>query len=209
MTYVTDEDPGTLYYALDIETTGLYWPTATVTTFAVYGDGVATVYESPYEGLVLDQLERTLASLPPGVVVTWTGSTFDGPFLAKRSDELLGRERSFHLKPNHLITPKYAPQPGFAPIGHDPVFKAAHGTHEHLDIAYGYWQQWAKDNDVHWSLKDVANAMGIEAIRVNRAQMDSLSVPERMRYCLSDVVATYKLTQIAIEGTTDKEPSDA
>jgi hypothetical protein len=184
-------------YALDIETTGLCWDSARITTFAVHGDGITAVYESSDEAQLLAQLRGLLASLAPGTVLTWNGAVFDGPFIAGRSREL-GLGEWFDLVPDLSITPKYEPQPGYEAIGLHPVFPASSGAkHNHVDVAYGYWCSWAAEHGVHWGLKPVATAAGVDVIEVDRASMDDLTPPERMAYCLSDVVATYRLDEIA------------
>jgi hypothetical protein len=66
-----------------------------------------------------------------------------------------------------------------------------------LDVAY-VWKDWALDNGVTWSLKPVAKALEIEGvIEVDRERVHLLTVPERMAYNLSDVVATYRLAEMA------------
>ena len=183
-------------YGFDIETTGLRWDQAQVTTFAIYGADVSVVHKDDDEEALLHALLSAFNELDPGTVVTWNGAVFDGPFVAGRLMEhtLYG---SFRLAPNFAITPKYEPQPGFAPIGFDPIFCAHIGEHAHLDIAYGYWRRWAEDNDVHWALKPVARAVGLDVIEVDREHMDSLSEQERSAYCLSDAKAAYRLAEIA------------
>ena len=37
------------------------------------------------EATLLRRLDRRLAELPPGIIVTWNGSSFDLPFLATRA----------------------------------------------------------------------------------------------------------------------------
>ena len=105
-------------YGFDIETTGLRWDQAKITTFAIYGADVSVVHEDDDEEALLHALLSAFNELDPGTVVTWNGAIFDGPFVAGRLMEhiLYG---SFRLAPNFAITPKYEPQPGFAPIGFD------------------------------------------------------------------------------------------
>lgn len=193
--YSTDEmwsEPLTPLYALDIETTGLEWPTSRITTVALYSPSVSLVIEDADEARLIRRLAEHLGDLAAGTICTWNGAVFDGPFLARRTT-VLGLGQWFELAPDPSIVPKYEPQPGFAPIGHHPAFPAAgHLVHRHLDVAYR-WRGWAAANDVRWSLKPVARANGIDVIEVDREHMEALSAAERMAYNLSDVVATYRL----------------
>lgn len=179
-------------YAFDIETTGLVFTDSKVTTVAVYSPDVSFVIEDGDERRLIRQLAEHFASLPAGVVCTWNGAVFDGPFLAGRS-RCIGLGGWFQSRIDLDIAPKYEPQPGFPPFGMYPLFPAADGqSHDHLDVAY-LWQDWAKASGTKWSLKPVARANGIDVIEVDREHMDALTVAERMAYNLSDVVATYQL----------------
>jgi len=199
-------------YGFDIETTGLRWDEAKVTTFAIFGDGVSVVRESTDEVELLYSLLDAFERLDPGVVVTWNGAIFDGPFLAGRFIEH-DMPEAFRLRPNFNVTPKYEPQPGFPPIGFDPIFAGNNGEHAHLDVAYGFWRKWADDNGVHWALKPVARAAGLQVIEVDREHMDALSEDERRAYCLSDARAAYELGEMAASAILDpqshKEPVNA
>lgn len=196
------EHPDVPLYAFDIETTGLSYTDSRVTTVAIYSPDVSFVIEDRDERRLIEALRERLASLPAGVVCTWNGAVFDGPFLAGRSRRL-GLGDWFRFRIDREIIPKYEPQPGFSPEGLHPLFPAAGGeNHDHLDVAY-LWQDWAKATGTKWSLKPIARANGIDAIEVDREHMESLSVAERMAYNLSDVVATYRLAG----GPSDNEPN--
>ena len=179
-------------YAFDLETTGLRWDTARITTVALYSPDVSVVIEDRDEARLIRRFRDVLRDLPRGVVISWNGAVFDGPFLAKRSD-VLGIGPWFRLAADVKIVPKYEPQPGFEPVGLHPIFPAVDGSHCHVDVAYR-WRNWCDERDVHWSLKSTAKAVGLNPIEVDREHMDALSVPERMAYNLSDVVATYELS---------------
>lgn len=107
----------------------------------------------------------------------------------------------FPLLMDTSISPKYEPQPGFDLVGYHLSMWATGGNHKsHSDMAY-VWKDWAIDNEVTWSLKPVAKALGVEGvIEVDREHVHLLSVPERMAYNLSDVVATYRLAEMAAQG---------
>jgi DNA polymerase elongation subunit (family B) len=184
--------PGGPRYALDIETTGLEWPTSRVTTVAVYSPAVSLVIEDADEPRLLGRLAEHLAGLPAGTICTWNGACFDVPYLVGRCRSL-GLPSLFGCVADPSIVPRRSPQPGFLPVGHHLAAAAEGGaTHDHLDVAC-LWQAWAAERGSRWGLKDVARAVGLAVIEVDRAHMDSLTVPERMAYNLSDVVATYEL----------------
>lgn len=181
-------------YAFDIETTSLTWDTGQVTTVAVCSAEHAFVLEDADEIRLLRALRSHLASLPEGIVVTWNGAVFDGPFLAGRADAL-GIERPCMLFSDRSIAPKYEPQPGFPSHGMHPIFDAAGiGLHHHVDVAY-LWRERAEADGIRWALKPVARHLGIDVIEVDRSRMDALSRPERMAYNLSDVLATLELAE--------------
>lgn len=184
-------------YALDIETTGLYWEDGRITTVAVYSEQVSAVFEDANEKRLLRHVRDMLEDLERGVIATWNGAVFDGPWLASRS-KALGIGDWTRLVPDPSITPKYEPQPGFDPVGHNlRVISSRGGFHRHLDVAYA-WKDRAESAGVKWSLKPVARSAGISVIEVDRASMEILSVAERMAYNLSDVVATYELAKIVL-----------
>lgn len=192
-------------YGFDIETTGLRHDQARVTTFAIYGENVSIVRESDDEESLLRDLRKDFSELLSGTVVTWNGAAFDGPFLAGRLEahQMYG---VMNLAPNFAVTPKYEPQPGFAPIGFDPIFRAlGGGMHSHLDIAYGYWREWADGHGVHWALKPVAKAAGLEVIEVDRTHIGELTAEERRAYCLSDARLAYHLAEMAFATVWDMQ----
>src|SRR5207302_566881 len=97
-----------LVYGLDIETDtsvdGLDPSVASVLTVALSNQGFDEVFTGP-EADLLDQLDRRLASVEPGVLATWNGAAFDLPFLAQRAelhDLPLGLRLRHHP---HLSTP--------------------------------------------------------------------------------------------------------
>lgn len=181
-------------YAFDIETTSLTWDTGRVKTVAVCSAEHSWVFEDDDETLVLRELRAHMAALPAGVVVTWNGAFFDGPYLAGRADTL-GVEHPCTLFADRSLTPKYDPQPGFPRYGMHPIFDACGtGLHAHADIAFA-WRELAETAGVHWGLKPVARSEGLEVIEVDRTRMDALSRDERMAYNLSDVHATLGLAR--------------
>lgn len=182
------------YLAFDIETTGPDPRVDSVTTAAVYGDGYAAVVEARDESELLAVVGEVFAACPRATVVGWNSAVVDFPFLHTRM-LAHGITPFFTMALDTRIVPKYAPLPGYAG-GYAVQVLTDHGPVEHVDIAYRY-RTWAEQNDVHWALKDVARAAGLEMVEVDRQHMEQLSVVERMAYNLSDVVGTYELALLA------------
>lgn len=196
-------------YALDIETTGLDCRTDRITSVGIYGSGVAFVLEDPNEDRLLESLWLYVTKLPAGEIVTWNGAVFDGPFLSHRAVVCRLPSEWFPLVADPDIAPKYEPQPGFRPVGYHLAMQAGGWRrHTHRDLAYEL-REWATAHHVKWGLKPVARAAGIEGvIEVDREHMDLLTVPERMAYNLSDVVATYELAAMADRGMAEVPDAD-
>jgi DNA polymerase elongation subunit (family B) len=183
------------HYALDIETTGLDCRSDRVISAAIYSPTATVVMDDRDEVRLLGRLHSTLVELPPGLLVTWNGSVFDGPFLHRRAEANgMPAYAMFPLIEDESIVPKYEPQPGFRACGYHLAIPDVDGNvRGHVDVAYA-WRQWAADHGVKWSLKPVAKAAGTNGvIEVDRTAVDRLSIPERLAYNLSDVVATWKL----------------
>ena len=72
---------------LDIETDttidGLNPRQSSVLAVAISGGGIEAVLDGPDERSVLVETDRLLASIGAGVLVTWNGSGFDLPFIAR------------------------------------------------------------------------------------------------------------------------------
>jgi DNA polymerase elongation subunit (family B) len=136
---------------------------------------------------LLVELDRFLATRPCGVIVTWNGANFDLPYLATRYDRL-GVATELRLTATDSRPPKYAPVPGGSPGG----YHATWARHQHLDVAFAY-APVADELGVRWSLKPVAEALGIDMISVERDQMEALSESELRDYNVSDVRGTAEL----------------
>lgn len=120
------------------------------------------------EPTIITELDRALAELPAGVLVTWNGGGFDLPFLHHRAD-LLGLRLGLEL------------QPGLAGS-----HRARWHHHRHLD---GY-QLFRADvgASLHFScgLKPLARMVGLPVIEVDRERIHELSVEEQRAYVASD-----------------------
>lgn len=124
-------------YGLDIETDtrqdGLDPTVASVVTVALSGRKLDEVFVGP-EHELLEALDRRLATLEPGVIATWNGSTFDLPFIADRA-RLLGLDLGLQLCLDRRLTLHRAPLPG-----HAGAYRAAWHRHTHIDTfrLYGH-----------------------------------------------------------------------
>lgn len=79
------------------------------------------------EPKLLAALDRRLAALPPGVLATWNGATFDLPYVADRA-RCLGVELDLSLCLDRQLTDGRATLPG-----HRGAYRARWGAHAHLD----------------------------------------------------------------------------
>lgn len=124
-------------YGLDIETDtrhdGLDPAIARIVTIALSGPSFDDLYVGD-EATMLSSLDVRLASLPPGVLATWNGATFDLPFIAERA-RLLGLDLGLHLCLDRRLTLGRAPLPG-----HAGAYRGVWGRHGHLDTFRLYGQ---------------------------------------------------------------------
>ena len=117
-------------YGLDIETDtscdGWDPAVAAVRTVALSSRSADEVFTGD-EATLLHALDRRLRTLPPGIVATWNGATFDLPFIADRA-RLLGVDLGLHLCLDRRLTLRRAPLPG-----HAGAYRGAWHHHGHLD----------------------------------------------------------------------------
>ena len=145
-----------LVYGLDIETdtrTDAVDPAiAPVVTVALSGRNFDEVFVGP-EADLLVALDRRLASLAPGVIATWNGSTFDLPFIADRA-RLLGLDLGLQL----CVDPRLTMQRALLP-GHGGAYRAAWHGHTHIDTFRLYGQP---NGSGHWgSLRVIGRVLGL------------------------------------------------
>lgn len=177
-------DPSTpTTYGLDIETdttvNGLDPAVAAVVAIALSGDGIELVLDGD-ERTIIAELDRVLAELPAGVLVTWNGSGFDLPFLRDRS-ERLGLTLGLELRLDPTIGGHHEPL-----LGHQGAYRARWHQHGHVD---GY-QLFRADvgATLHFpcGLKPLARMVGLPVIEVDRARIHELTDDERRGYVVSD-----------------------
>lgn len=144
-------------YGIDIETDtrygGLDPMVAPVSTVALSGRMFEELFIGD-EAELLQALDRRLAILPPGLLATWNGGTFDLPFIADRA-RLLGVDLDLHLCPERALTLGRPALPG-----HGGAYRGAWGPHTHLD-AYRLYDDGS--SATRGSLRGIARLLGIGA----------------------------------------------
>jgi len=163
-------------YGLDIETDtaidGLDPEVAAVVAIAVAtpdGDHVLLGDEAD----ILTGVDMLLSTLGPGVIVTWNGSRFDLPFLARRS----GRH---HLRTGlRLWSDRQLAVEG-------DVYRGAWHDHDHLDGYRLYRADVGRSLRLPCGLKPLARMVGLRPVEVDRSSIHLLGDAEVRRYVASD-----------------------
>ncbi|MCU1455084.1 MAG: hypothetical protein JWN46_3230 [Acidimicrobiales bacterium] len=170
-------------YGLDIETdttiNGLDPAVAPVLTVALSSDGYDEVFSGP-EALLLADLDRRLADLPPGILATWNGAAFDLPFLAQRAS-MLQVEMGLRLRLDPSIGLRRAPLPG-----HAGAYRGRWYGHGHLDAYRLYRGDVGPALRVSCSLKAIARLVGLAPLEVDRTRIHDLSNEALHAYAASD-----------------------
>jgi hypothetical protein len=165
------------------------------------------------ESGILARLDRRLAELPAGVLVTWNGAAFDLPFLAARAtvtDTRLG----LVLWP---LPAASVPPDGLAPA-HIPVwppppggFGGRWGVHGHLDGYRTFRADVRRSLGLSCGLKAMARLVGIEPVEVDYDLLHTLSDQDLAAYVASDARLACTLVQRrlpAVLAAVDR-PTDA
>ena len=84
---------------------------ASIVAIAVSGADADFVLDGPDEATMLLELDALLAGLGDGVLVTWNGSGFDLPFIARRA-HLLELSLGLSIWPDPTISTPHEPRPG-------------------------------------------------------------------------------------------------
>lgn len=167
--------PGRPLYGLDIETDtsvdGLDPERSRIVAVALSGDGVDEVVTGD-EPDVIAGVDRFLAQLPDGVLVTWNGTRFDLPFLATRA-ERTGVATGLRLGP---------PPPAGSHLRRAAVWH----RHRHLDGLGLYRADVGQLLGLSCALKSMARLVGEPPVEVDRARIHELDAAELREYVLSD-----------------------
>lgn len=125
---------------------------------------------------------------PDDVVYTWNGGAFDWPYLRHR---FMVNDLSppFVLSSYDDREPKYERLPTS-----DGVMRVALDSEaRHVDVAWA-WQRWCRDRGVRWSMKPLAEHLGITPLAAGRgSDVGDMTVTELAAYNLSDVDLTLRL----------------
>ena len=170
-------------YGLDIETdtttNGLDPSVAAVVAVGLSSEAGGDIAFTGAEAQVLADLDAHLATLPPGVIVTWNGASFDLPFLADRA-ATHGLELGLSILWDPALRKRRDPIPG-----HIGAYRARWHAHDHLD-AYRAYRRLTDDPELSCALKAVARREGFDPVEVDCEQIHALTLDELVSYVLSD-----------------------
>lgn len=179
-------------YGLDIETDttidGLDPSVSAVVTVALSNPGFDEVFTGPEDEL-LEQLDRRLATIEPGVLATWNGAAFDLPFLAQRA-ELHGVPLGLRLRHDPAIAMRAEPLPG-----HPGAYRARWYDNAHVDAYRLYRGDVGPALRVSCALKSIARLVGLRPIEVDRERIHELSHEALHAYAASDARLARVLTE--------------
>lgn len=182
ITGVTAPLHGLPVYGLDIETDttvdGLDPAVSPVVAVAVATATDDHVLIGP-EASLLRRLDDLLRSLPPGLLVTWNGATFDLPFLADRSS-LAGVRLGLHLRADPAITRRHADHPPQV------AYRGDWYGHRHLDGYRLYRADVGRSLGLSCGLKSLSRLVGLAPVEVDRSRMQDLDEPTLRAYVASD-----------------------
>lgn len=153
---------------------------------AISGDGWATVFDGD-EAAILSETNQALASLDPGVLVTWNGARFDLPFIDDRS-KIAGVDIGLRLTADVLTRSTHDPLPG-----HAGGYWATWHQHVHLDAYRAYRSDVGAMMGLPCGLKSLARFVGITPVEVERERIHELKTDELHAYVSSDAIITRQL----------------
>jgi len=160
-------------YGLDIETDtaidGLDPEVSPIVAVAVTGDDLEEVIDGK-EASILQRLDTLLGSLPTGVIITWNGTRFDLPFIARRA-EILGIDLG-------LV---------------EPSGEARWFGHTHLDGYVLYRADVGDSIKLSCGLKPLARFVGLPVIEVDRTKIHELTTQQCRAYVASDAYLAREL----------------
>lgn len=150
-----------------------------IVSVAVVGAAVELVLDGA-EATILRELDRALAGLEPGVLVTWNGSSFDLPFLADRAARA-GIALGLRIRHDPGIVLSREPL-----AGHPGAYRARWHGHGHLDGYRLYRAEIDPESGISCGLKPLARHFGLEVVEVERDRIHELEPAELRRYVASD-----------------------
>ena len=142
------------------------------------------VFDDADEVELLDRLDRSLAALPPGVLITWNGARFDLPYLATRA-ERHGLHLGLRLWLDPALSGRHEPLPG-----HRGAYRASWHHHYHLDAYRLYQADVGPALRLPCSLKVVASLAGLAPIEVDASKVHELTPAQIATYVRSDARCT-------------------
>jgi hypothetical protein len=170
-------------YGLDIETDttvdGLDPAVAPVVAAAVATGSEDHVLVGS-EDAILSGLDRLLAELPPGLLVTWNGAAFDLPFLADRSRRR-GVPLGLHLWADPVIARRDRARDVVTV-----AYRASWYDHRHLDGYRLYRADVGRSLGLSCGLKPLAKLVGLRPVEVDRSRMHDLDDAALRDYVASD-----------------------
>ncbi|GJM39108.1 MAG: hypothetical protein DHS20C19_24750 [Acidimicrobiales bacterium] len=132
------------------------------------------------EPALLTALDELLTQLPPGVLITWNGASFDLPFLADRA-RVIGVDLGLELVLDPAIPGRHDPL-----LGHAGAYRARWHGHAHLDGYQLYRADVGASLHLPCGLKPLARFVGLPVVEVDRERIHELSDDERRAYVASD-----------------------
>ncbi|UDY37024.1 3'-5' exonuclease [Dermatobacter hominis] len=146
------------------------------------------------EPSILARTDELLASLPPGVVVTWNGAGFDLPFLARRA-AIVGVALGLELWQEPLM----AAEPD--------AFRGRWHHHDHLDGYRLYRADVGRSLGLPCGLKPLARLVGLRPVEVERSRLHLLASDQIRDYVASDarmarqlVMRRWPVAAVAVDG---------
>jgi len=174
-------------YGLDIETDttvdGLDATRSRILAVAVSSDAGDEVLLGDERELLL-RLDRRLARLEPGVLVTWNGTFFDLPFIAARAARW-GLQLGLRCEPAAEWPPAHRPGP----------HESAWWGHRHLDGFRLYRGDLGRALGLSCGLKSLARLCGLQPVEVDRTRMHLLDDDAMCEYVASDARLARQLVQ--------------
>ena len=191
----------------DIETDttidGLDPRQSSVVAIAISGGGVELVLDGPDEAELLREADAVLASLAPGVLVTWNGSGFDLPFIAVRA-RVLGLALGLVTRHDPTMAGRHDPLPG------EPGrVRGRWHHHRHIDGYQPYRADVGHALPISCGLKSLARLAGLDVVEVDRGRIHELTPAQMHDYVLSDARLARQLVERRIDRSAwiDQTPS--